>query len=74
MVIFWDRKLTEASFTPSSFLMAASILAAQLAQSRSISLKVFFMKKHSFLSSLYFGLPIFFCHPAGVYSMMCSMP
>ena len=34
MVIFWVMKLTVASWTPSIFLMAVSILAAQLAQPR----------------------------------------
>ena len=43
MVIFWAIKLTEAAVTPSIFWTAASILAAQLAQSRSTSLNVFFI-------------------------------
>ena len=42
-VSFWVMKLTVAELTPGSFLMASSILAAQLAQSRSWSLKCFFM-------------------------------
>ena len=37
------RQLTEAAVTPSIFWTAASILAAQLAQSRSTSLNVFFI-------------------------------
>ena len=49
MVIFWVMKLTLALVTPSSFLMAASIFAAQLAQSRSSSLNVFFMVVSSLL-------------------------
>ena len=47
-VIFWARKFTVALFTPSSLLMASSILAAQWAQSKSSSINVFFMRSSSF--------------------------
>ncbi len=45
--------------------MAASIFAAQLAQSRSMSLKVFFMIMHPFIVKVLKILPFFFIKKKG---------
>ena len=66
MVIFCARKLTLASLTPPIFLMASSIFAAQLAQSRSSSLNFFFISLHPFLSFI-------ICIPALFVDMLSAL-
>ena len=66
-VSFLTQKLTVA-VTPGSLLMAFSIFWAQLAQSKSTSLNVFFMITASLINKKQSQ------SRTGVYSSMCSMP
>ena len=52
-VSFWVKKLTLTLSTPSTLAIAASIFAAQFAQSRSSSLKIFFIVLGPFFNKMF---------------------